>query len=75
MLVKNHILLFMLKDKPCPSTFPSHFLSAHLKNDQRIFTHNGNMITARISSGILLDGGDVSLECATEHSWQLGEGL
>lgn len=22
MLVKNHILLFMLKDKPCPSTFP-----------------------------------------------------
>lgn len=36
MLVKNHILLFMLKDKPHPSTFPFLlFFSAHFSSSKK----------------------------------------
>lgn len=51
MLVKKHILLFMLKGQPYPHAFPflcffSTLLSTSYKRSANIHTHNGNMGTA-----------------------------
>lgn len=52
MLVKNHSLLFMLIGPPDPHAFPfQRFFSARLINNQRVFTHNGDMVTTEILQG------------------------
>lgn len=82
MLVKNHILLFMLRDQPLSYYLPMSVLlplssSTHLLNNQYIFIHNRNMaiVTLRISSEILLDNGNVFLSVQQSTFWQLREGL
>lgn len=68
MLVKSHILLFMLKGQHYPHAFPFLLLlhTSHILITDQQNVDNKHMITAmlRIYWKILLDGGNVSRACS-----------
>lgn len=78
MLVKNHILLFMLKDQPHPHSFPFLLLlhtSQHILETIGEYSHTQRKSDYSDVEDFIVNTVGWRLTClegATEHSWQLG---